>query len=143
MADSSPPVYNEKVPAAATPTTVQSSFLTIAYNPAAHPRQITLLDSNGQPIHYTLIPSQQNIPMQSHHAIVPPNAMPILPDGNTCCICGSRAATKCSYGISRGQPCGRLLCLTHVMELPGMNGGRYPHCPEHFQHVKQNQCSVM
>ncbi|CAF3869325.1 unnamed protein product, partial [Adineta steineri] len=50
------PVITPQIPAP------QSSFLTIPYNPAAHPRQISLLDINGQPIQYTLIPSNQNTP---------------------------------------------------------------------------------
>ncbi|CAF0978725.1 unnamed protein product [Adineta ricciae] len=141
MADSSPSAYDEKNPAPS--STPQSSFLTVPYNPAAHPRQITLLDQNGQPIQYTLIPTNQQISMPPAHHSIPPQAVQRPPDGNICCICGSIAATKCSYGISRGNPCGRLLCLAHVMELPGMNGGRYPHCPEHFHNVKQNQCNVM
>jgi hypothetical protein len=130
---------------AATP----AQFLTVSYNPAAHPRQISLLDANGQPIQYTLIPSNQHIPvqtipqLQSNNIAAMPIAMSIPSNANACCVCGSFAVTKCSYGISRGVPCGRLLCLSHVMELPGMNGGRYPHCPEHFQQIQQNKCNVM
>ncbi|CAF1141481.1 unnamed protein product [Adineta steineri] len=112
----------------------QSSFLTIPYNPAAHPRQISLLDINGQPIQYTLIPSNQNTPhMEVNH---------MAPDGNACSICGSVAAAKCWYGMTSGRPCNRLLCLTHVMELPSAHGGRYPHCPEHYQFIQQNKCSI-
>jgi hypothetical protein len=126
-----------------------SQFLTVSYNPAAHPRQISLLDANGQPIQYTLIPSNQDIPVRTVPQLQPNNiaAMPIamnIPsNANACCVCGNHAVTKCSYGISRGTPCGRLLCLSHVMELSGANGGRYPHCPEHFQQIQQNKCNVM
>lgn len=127
----------------------QSSFLTIPYNPAAHPKQISLLDINGQPIQYTLVPSNQGIPVQmvsqqqQNNIPVMPSTMNVPPNANACYICSSHAVTKCSYGISRGSPCGRLLCLSHTMELSGGNGGRYPHCPEHFQHIQQNKCNIM
>ena len=106
-------------------------MLTLSYNPAMHPQQISLLDVNGQPVQYTLTP------------VYPNRAVPSPPHGNGCCICGSQAIFKCSYGISRGHACGRLLCLAHNMELSGGNGGRYPHCPEHYQHVQQNKCCLM
>lgn len=115
-----------------TETVPQSTgqMLTFFYNPALHPRQISLLDANGQPVHYMLTPIHTNSPSN-------------MSVGNGCCICGSQAVVKCSYGISRGHACGRLLCLTHNRELSGGNGGRYPHCPEHYQQIQQNKCSVM
>jgi len=118
----------------------QFQFLTVSYNPAVHPRQISLLDANGQPIQYTLIPSNPNIPVQIAPQLQPHN---IPPNANACCACGSHAVSKCTYGISSGRPCGRLLCLSHINELPGANGGRYPHCPEHYQHIQQNKCNIM
>ncbi|CAF0962837.1 unnamed protein product [Didymodactylos carnosus] len=126
----------------------QSQFLTVAYNPAAHPRQISLLDTNGQPVQYTLIPSNQHISLQSAPQLQSYNmaAMPmnVPPHANACSVCGSPAVDKCSYGISYGRPCSRLLCLSHIMELPGVRGGRYPHCPEHYQQIQQNKlCNVM
>lgn len=126
-----------------TDATPSSQFLTVAYNPAAHPRHISLLDASGQPILYALVPANQAIPTQPNHFAVRQNVMNIAPGANACSVCGNDAVAKCSYGISRGTPCGRLLCLAHVMELPGANGGRYPHCPEHFQHIQQNKCHIM
>jgi hypothetical protein len=134
-----------------TPSTVppSSQFLTVAYNPAVHPRQISLLDASGQPILYALVPANQatpthiTAPSQANHLAMRPSMMNTPPSANACSVCGSDAFAKCSYGISRGTPCGRLLCLAHVMELPGANGGRYPHCPEHFQHIQQKKCHVM
>ncbi|CAF3772751.1 unnamed protein product [Rotaria sordida] len=130
-------------------TPSQGQFLTIHYNPAVHPKQISLLDTDGQQILYTLIPSNQDIPVQAvpqqqpNHIPTIPNAMNIPHNANVCCICGSHAIAKCTFGISRGTPCGRLLCLSHVCELPGVNGGRYPHCPEHYRYIQQNKCNVM
>ncbi|CAF0745969.1 unnamed protein product [Rotaria sp. Silwood1] len=130
-------------------TEAPCQFLTIHYNPAAHPRQISLLDTNGQQILYTLIPSNQDssvqaVPQQQSNNIpMIPNATKISSNANVCCICGSHAVAKCTYGISRGTPCARLLCLSHICELPGANGGRYPHCPEHYQYIQQNKCNVM
>lgn len=118
----------------------QSQFLTVPYNPCAHPRQISLLDGNGQPIQYTLVLLNQSIPIQ----IVPQLQSNNIPhDANACIVCGSHAVAKCTYGISQGRPCGRLLCLSHVRELSGGNGGRYPHCPEHYQHIQENKCNLM
>jgi hypothetical protein len=130
-------------------TAPYSQFLTVSYNPAAHPKQITLLDANGQPVQYTLTPFNQNIPVQIASQL-PPNNIPLMataqnipPNANVCFICGSQAVDKCSFGISHGRPCGRLLCLTHIIELSSAHGGRYPHCPEHYQHIQQNKCNIM
>ena len=113
-------------------------LLTVFYNPAVHPRQISLLDANGQTIHYTLVRLNQGIPVQippqlepEHNAVVP-ISMNIPPNANACCICGNYAVDKCSYGASRGKSCGRFLCLSPITEV-SYTGGRYPHCPEHFQ----------
>lgn len=116
----------------------QIQFLTISYNPVVHPKQISLLDTNGQPIQYTLIPSNQPIPStQLYHTDVSSNA-------NACSICGAQAVDKCWYGTVNGTPCGRLLCLTHIMELPSARGGRYPHCPEHYYFIKKNAlCNIL
>ncbi|CAF2828685.1 unnamed protein product [Rotaria sp. Silwood2] len=130
-------------------TAAQCQFLTIPYNPAAHPRQISLLDTNGQQILYTLIESNQDSSvqvasqLQRNNITATSSATHISPNMNACCICNSHAVAKCSYGISSGRPCGRLLCLSHIYELPSANGGRYPHCPEHYQHIQQNKCHVM
>lgn len=100
----------------------ESQFLTITYNPCSHPNEIYLLDINGQPIAYRLIPSNN------------PNML----NTNVCSICGGQAVDKCWYGTVNGTPCGRLLCLTHLMELPSARGGRYPHCPQHYHFIKTN-----
>ena len=123
-------------------STAQSQFLSVSYNPAVHPRQISLLDANGQPIQYILIPANQAI--QQHSTAGMPHLMHVQPSANACSICGAQAVDKCWYGTVNGRPCGRLLCLAHIMELPSARGGRYPHCPEHYDFIKKNAlCNVL
>ena len=131
-------------------STAQFQFLTVSYNPAVHPKQISLLDVNGQPIQYTLVPADQAIPphmfpqAQPHSTTAMPNLMYAQPSANVCSICGAQAVDKCWYGTVNGRPCGRLLCLAHIMELPSAHGGRYPHCPEHYNFIKKNAlCNVL
>lgn len=116
-------------------------FLTVSYNPSSHPKQICLLDPNGQSILYTLIPANQPISPSmvsqggSHN-------IGVIQNRNVCFICGAQAVDKCGYGSHRGAPCGRLLCLAHIMEAPNGTGGRYFFCPEHFERRK-HECNIL
>lgn len=137
-------LIDNKSPVERSAASAPDQFLTVSYNPAAHPKQIFLLDTNGQPIQYMLIPPNQPIPPQMVSQQAQPYHTGAVPNANACSICGAEAVDKCWYGTVQGRPCGRLLCLTHLMELPSVHGGRYPHCPEHYHFIKKNAlCNVL
>ena len=114
-------------------------FLTVSYNPSSHPKQICLLDPNGQSILYTLIPGNQSI-SPSMFSQGGSHNIGAIQNRIVCFICGLPAVEKCGYESYGTAPCGRLLCLEHVMEMQ-IGNGRCFVCPEHFE--QRCQCNIL
>jgi len=114
-------------------------FLTVSYNPSSHPKQICLLDPNGQSILYTLIPGNQSI-SPSMFSQGGSHNIGAIQNRIVCFICGSPAVDKCGYISNGSAPCGRLLCLEHIMEMQ-IGNGRWFYCPEHFKH--RRECNIL
>ena len=114
-------------------------FLTVSYNPSSHPKQICLLDPNGQSILYTLIPGNQSI-SPSMFSQGGSHNIGAIQNRIVCFICGLPAVDKCGYESYGTAPCGRLLCLEHIMEMQ-IGNGRWSVCPEHFE--QRCQCNIL